>query len=306
MSLLKLNDGNSMPLLGFGSGSALRNTVSSDVVDCTKVDLIKYAIKAGYRHLDTAEMYETENEVGVAIKETIQEGVVKREDLFITTKVSKNMLQLKAAIDVSLKKLGLDYVDLYLIHSPYWTETPSGFQKAWADMESIKESGKARSIGVSNYEEFHILATLETARIPPAVNQIEYHPYLQHGDLILLSRQRGNVATAAFGALAPITRNIPGPLDKTLQALAEKYGVSTGLICLRWCIDQNIAVITTSYKQERITEYARVFEFKLTEEEVNEIGEKGALSTLKEGYVPRTVQWIKDLKKMLASQNLEG
>ncbi|KAF8903671.1 NADP-dependent oxidoreductase domain-containing protein [Gymnopilus junonius] len=296
MSTIQLNDGNTMPLLAFGSGTALLNLTGSDEIDRTKVDLIKCAIKTGYRHLDTAEMYGTEREVGMAIKESIEEGVVKREELFVTTKNSWKMTESKNAIEISLKKLGLDYVDLYLLHSPFWTESPSDLQKVWIDMEDIKESGKARSIGVSNYEELHILTTLETARIPPAVNQVEFHPYFSYGNLRNFSRQRANILTTGYGALAPVTHNIPGPLDDTLKALSEKYGVSVGLICLRWCIDQDVAVITTSQKPTRMEEYMTVFDFKLTEEEVNEIREKGALC-LKEEYIPRVVRYVEGLKK---------
>ena len=184
----------------------------------------------------------------------------------------------------------------YLVHGPYFNESPSELQQIWAAMESIKESGKARSIGVSNYEESHILTTLETARIPPAVNQIEFHPYLQHGNLLPISRQRAGVVTSAYGALAPLTRNIPGPLDDTLKALSEKYGVSPALICLRWCIEQDVVVITTSRNHERIDEYKKVFDFQLTEGEVGAISAKGT-ECVKEAYVPRIIRYVRGLKQ---------
>jgi diketogulonate reductase-like aldo/keto reductase len=162
-------------------------------------------------------------------------------------------------------------------------------------MESVKESGKARSIGLSNYGEPHILATLATARIHPSINQIEFHPYLRHGDLLPFSRNHGKIAISAYGALAPVTRNIPGPLDETLEMLAKKYSVSKGMICLRWCIDQGVVAVTTSQKEQRMEEYLRVFEFELTQEEVQEIGEKGS-ECLKEDLVPRVVQYYRRLR----------
>ncbi|RFU28807.1 hypothetical protein B7463_g7508, partial [Scytalidium lignicola] len=300
MSTLKLNDGSTIPLLAFGSGTALLKRSASTELDRGTVDTIKTAIRVGYRHLDTAEMYNTEAEMGAAIRESIMEGLVKREDLFVTTKVSSNFKEAQKAIDVSLQKLGLDYVDLYLLHSPYWTESKEDLQIAWAAMEAIKESGKARSIGVSNYDESHIQTTLATARIIPSINQIEYHPYLRHGNLLFFSQDHGNIAISAYGALSPVTRNMPGPLDDTLETLAAKYGVNKGMICLRWCINQNVVVITTSQKEERMKEYLGVFSFKLTQEEVREISEKGA-ECVHEELLPRVIQYYNRLKAQGAS-----
>jgi diketogulonate reductase-like aldo/keto reductase len=136
----------------------------------------------------------------------------------------------------------------HLIHAPYWTNSDTDLQKAWAGMEAIKANGKARSIGVSNYEPRHLKATLATARIPPSINQIEFHPYFawREGRNYLLALREDNVAVSAYGALTPLTRNIPGPLDEKIQVLAKKYNVNPELICLRWCIDQDIVVVTTT------------------------------------------------------------
>lgn len=163
-------------------------------------------------------------------------------------------------------------------------------------MEAVKESGKARSIGVSNYSQSHLLATLATAHTTPSINQIEFHPYLRHGDLIPFSRSHKSVATSAYGALAPVTRNIPGPLDQTLQSLAQKYGVTSGLICLRWCIDQDIVAITTSEKEARMTEYLSVFDFRLTDAEVQEIAEKGTECLQGKELEPGIVHYHRTLK----------
>ena len=143
-------------------------------------------------------------------------------------------------------------------------------------MEAVKKSGKARSIGVSNYLQPHLEATLATATIPPSINQIEYHPYLQHGNLISFQQANQNIASAAYGPLTPITKCKPGPCDVILENLARKYSVSEGEIALRWTIDQGIPAITTSAKEERLGDYLRATTFKLTPREVKDISEAGA------------------------------
>lgn len=141
-------------------------------------------------------------------------------------------------------------------------------------MEAVKESGKARSIGVSNYLQNHLEATLKTAKIPPSINQIEFHPYLQHGDLISFHQQK-TITTASYGPLTPVIRAKGGPLDKLLSVLAKKYAVTEGEILLRWSIDRGCVSITTSSKESRLTSYLQVLAFKLTPREVDEISELG-------------------------------
>lgn len=143
-------------------------------------------------------------------------------------------------------------------------------------MEAVKNSGKARSIGVSNYLQPHLEATLATATVPPSINQIEYHPYLQHGNLISFQEANQNIATAAYGPLTPVTKGKPGPCDVILENLARKYSVSEGEIALRWIIDQGIPAITTSAKEERLKDYLRAMTFQLTPREVKDISEAGA------------------------------
>lgn len=151
------------------------------------IDIVKFAIDTGYTHLDGAEMYNTEEELGTAIK---QSGVA-REKLFVTTKVIHNIEDIPGAIDASLKKLGLDYVDLYLIHEPFFAKGDDAvLQKKWAEMEAVAASGKAKSIGVSNFLKPHLEAILKTAKVRPAINQIEFHPYLQHGDLLAYHKNK--------------------------------------------------------------------------------------------------------------------
>jgi diketogulonate reductase-like aldo/keto reductase len=247
------------------------------------------AIKSGFHHLDGAEslfnyplhhrtsshkclVYGNEQELGAAIRKS---GVL-RENLYVVTKFNGTQNQnVQTAFDASLEKLGLDYVDLYLIHAPFFAETPEDLQKVWASLETIKESGKAKSIGVSNFIQEHIETILATAKIPPAINQIEYHPYLQHGTLLEFHRKEG-IATSAYAPLTAIIRARPGPVDALYTELSEKYGVTEGDIALRWCIDQNIVAITTSSSEQRLRSYmTKMLSFKLTSEEIESIAKIG-------------------------------
>ncbi|KAI1461053.1 NADP-dependent oxidoreductase domain-containing protein [Annulohypoxylon moriforme] len=263
---LKLNDGNEIPVLAFGLGSAFHGG-QSDTVRNSAVS----AIRNGFYHLDAAEVYGNEKELGAAIR---QSGV-PRSQLYITTKVWTVASNVKTAFDASLERLGVDYVDLYLINWPQIADKPDRLQQIWSEMEAIKQSGRARSIGVSNFLQNHLEMILSTARIPPAVNQIEYHTYLQHGNLVDFHRQH-NIVTAAYSPLAPITKAHPGPCDNILASLARKYGVGEADIAIRWVLDQGIVAVTTSTSEERVQSLRRNLPtFKLTEEEIREIAYQG-------------------------------
>ena len=208
--------------------------------------------------LNTA--YGNESELGAAIKES----GVPREKLYVTTKISgTEPKDTKKAFEVSLGKLQLDYVDLYLIHAPFFAKTPEDLQAKWRDLEEIHASGKAKSIGVSNFNQNQLEAILKTAKITPVINQIEYHPYLQHGNLVNFHREH-NIATSAFGPLTAVVKAAPGPVDGTYKRLAEKYGVTPGEIALRWVIDQGIVALTTSASVQRLKQYQKIELFKLT------------------------------------------
>ncbi|KAF2028590.1 2,5-diketo-D-gluconate reductase-like protein A [Setomelanomma holmii] len=268
---LKLNDDTSIPMLGYGTGTAWYKTGDESKIDQAVIDAIKIAIKLGYTHLDGAEMYKTESELGTGIKES---GVA-RDKLFVTAKVDKgNMNDIEGAIKTSLKKLQLDYIDLYLIHQPYFTESEADLQKAWAAMEAVQQAGLAKSIGVSNYLPAHLNAILKTAKVVPSVNQIEFHPYLQRTELLAFHKKHG-IATTAYGPLTAATKAKPGPVDEYVGALTKKYAVSENEIFLRWCIDQDIVPITTSSKEQRLSDYLRAATFKLTPAEVKQINELG-------------------------------
>ncbi|OAA64414.1 aldo-keto reductase family 1 member c13 [Niveomyces insectorum RCEF 264] len=269
---IKLNDGHEIPILAYGLGTA-HYKGSSTKFDQKIVDSTVAAIKAGFTHLDGAEVYGNEEELGAAIKA----AGVPREKLFVTTKYNpKPDGTVEAAFARSLQKLGLDRVDLYLIHHPLWDGADDAqIQARWAELEAIRASGRATSIGVSNFRQEHLEAVLKTAKVPPAINQIEFHPYLQHGDLVPFHRAH-NIAVSAYGPLTPIVRARPGPVDAPYAALAKKYGVTESDVGLRWIIDSGIVAITTSSNEQRIQGYqAHLASFRLTPKEVEEIATEG-------------------------------
>lgn len=166
-------------------------------------------------------------------------------------------------------------ISRYLIHAPFFTSSEEDLQAKWKQMEQVKKDGKAKSIGVSNFLESQLETLLKTATIPPSINQTEYHTYLQHGDLLPYQKSK-NIAIAAYAPLTPVTKARPGPCDNIFASLAKKYYVSEGEIALRWCIDQGMVAITTSAKQERLSDYLRITAFHLTPKEIEDLNKAGA------------------------------
>ncbi|KFY40441.1 hypothetical protein V495_05426 [Pseudogymnoascus sp. VKM F-4514 (FW-929)] len=284
---IKLNSGATMPALGFGTFASVGSPGETHRA-------VVAALKAGYRHLDCAWFYQNEDEVGTGIKEFLSNNKdVKREDLFICTKVWQHLHapeDVEWSINDSLKKLGLDYVDLYLIHWPFAAEKnedrtvklgPDGkyiINKAltedptptWRAMESFVASGKAKSIGVSNYTIPGLKQILSIAKIKPAVNQIEIHPFLPNQELIDFCRSV-DVVPVAYSPLGSQDQ-VPGTgekvaTNKDLIAVAEKNGVSLAQVLIAWGIrrGRGYAVLPKSSNEGRIKSNAQLI--KLSDED---------------------------------------
>ncbi|KAG6816538.1 hypothetical protein H0H87_005315 [Tephrocybe sp. NHM501043] len=259
---VKLNDGNEIPAIAFGSGSALYGKDAADYV--------VQAIEAGFSHLDTAQVYKNEESVGVAIRES----GLSRDELFVTTKYWSGPIQQSAR--ESLSKLGLKYVDLYLIHQPYLIA--HDFERSWKELEQIKEDGLAKSIGVSNFNLEQLQTIVKSARIKPAVNQIQFHPYnyAQHKSLLEYSAKHG-IVTEAYGSLAPLTKFPGGPVEEPVNAAAKRLGITPNQVIFAWVKAKGVVIVTTSSKKSRLEEYLAVGDLSsLTKDEIAAIDQAGA------------------------------
>ncbi len=243
---LTLNNGMDLPLLGLGTYRA---------ENAELVEAIKDAVSVGYRLIDTASMYRNEEAVGKGI----QDCGLPREELVITTKVWNNAQRLNAVEDAferSLERLGLSYLDLYLVHWP----VPGFSLETWKVLEKLNKEGRVRGIGVCNYDIPQLTELLEHCEIPPVLNQIEYHLLWDREDLRIFCREHG----IAVQAYAPLAR---GEFfrHEVVSNLAEKYNRSIAQIGLRWLIQKEISVIPKSVQSERILQNAQIFDFELNE-----------------------------------------
>ena len=249
-STVPLHGSIDIPLLGFG----VYKVKDGDAVE----DAITVALSCGYRHLDTAALYRNERGVGRAIAAS----GINRSDLFVTTKLwnsDQGYESTLAAIDRSLGKLGLDYVDLYLVHWP----KPEHTEGTWRAMEEIQRSGKARAIGVSNFLTNHLDQLAETATVMPSINQVEFHPHLQSPELITYCDDH-NIVLEAWSPLKH--GEIIG--DPSLQAIADAHGVTIPQVVLRWMLQRGIVAIPKSVTPSRIAENAALYGFELSPNEI--------------------------------------
>lgn len=248
-----LHNGVKMPWVGLG---VWRVNEGEEVVQS-----VKWAIEAGYRSIDTAAVYKNEEGVGKAIKET----GVPREELFITTKVwndDQGYESTLSAFEESLKKLDLDYVDLYLIHWP----VKGKYKETWRALEKLYKDGRVKAIGVSNFHIHHLKDLMEDAEIVPMVNQVETHPRLSQKELLQFCKEN-NIQMEAWSPL------MQGELlgDPTLVEIANKYNKTPAQVILRWDLQNGVVVIPKSVKEHRIKENADLFDFELSREDMKKI-----------------------------------
>jgi 2,5-diketo-D-gluconate reductase A len=241
-----LADGNEIPLLALGVWQVPDGPETENAV--------RWALEAGYRHIDTAQAYENERSVGRAIADS----GVPRDEIFITTKFHPGRKDPVAEAQRSLERLGVDAVDLYIIHWPQ-----GGPTWAWDGMQRAREEGYARSIGVSNFSVADIDAVLEVADAPPAVDQVQFSPFEYRRDLLEACEQRG-VAIEAYSPLGT-GRHLD---DEVVAGIAERLGRTPAQVLVRWCIEHELIVLPKSTHRERIVENAQVFDFTLSEEDV--------------------------------------
>lgn len=261
MQYTKLLNNIEIPMLGYGTYKT--------AADEEGLQMIKDAIKAGYRHVDTAQGYKNEHLVGQAIRES----GIPRNQFFVTTKVwndNQGYDKTKESIEESLNKLNIDYIDLLLIHWPIpqgkndeWKKLN---QETWKAMEEYYDAGLIKAIGVSNFLEHHLNNLLESARIMPMVNQLEIHPYYQQQSTVKFCQDKG-IIVESWG---PLMRG-KAFKDPKLIELAQRNNISVAQLCIRYCLDRNIVTLQKSSKFERMIDNARVFGYHLDEYTMNEI-----------------------------------
>lgn len=242
----ELSDGNRLPMLGLGVWQVANDR------EC--VDAVRWAIEAGYRHIDTAQAYGNEQAVGQGLRDS---GVA-REQIFVTTKFYPARTDPVAEIERSLKRLGLDYVDLYIIHWPQ-----GGPTWAWPGMEQAKAAGYARSIGVSNFNVDDLAQVRAAATTPPVVNQVQFNPFAYRKEL-LDGCDRDGIALEAYSPLG--TGNHLG--NDAVAQVARRHERTPAQVLLRWCVELGVPVIPKSTHRERIVENAQIFDFVLSEDDV--------------------------------------
>ncbi|MFL0555287.1 aldo/keto reductase [Paenibacillus barengoltzii] len=252
-----LNNGVQMPWLGLGVFKAKEG---EEVVQA-----VKAAIRAGYRSIDTASAYRNEEGVGQGVREALQENGLQRKDVFITSKVWNSDQGFETTLksfDDSLKRLGLDYLDLFLVHWP----VKGKYKETYRALEKVYAEGKVRAIGVSNFQIHHLEDLLSDAKVVPAVNQVEFHPYLTQKELLRYCTEKG----IQLEAWSPLGQ---GHLleHELLKGIASKYGKTVAQIILRWDVQLGVVTIPKSIREARIIENADIFDFELSAEEMQAI-----------------------------------
>ncbi|WP_286860051.1 MULTISPECIES: aldo/keto reductase [Sphingobacterium] len=281
MNNITLNNGIEMPILGLGVYQI------PDYEECKKTVLD--AIKIGYRSIDTAAAYQNEEAVGDAIKES---GVA-REELFVTTKLwitDVGYEKTKEAFELSLQKLQLDYLDLYLIHQPF-----GDVHGSWRAMEELYKEGKIKAIGLSNFHPDRVVDIIVNNEIVPAINQIETNPFYQRSEDQQILEENG-VQIESWASFAEGRNELF--TNDTLSAIGNKYNKSVAQVVLRWLIQRNVVVIPKSVRKERMIENIDVFDFELSEEDMTLIQ---AMDTKESQFFshrdPAIIKWFSTMIK---------
>lgn len=280
MQTVCLNNGVQMPLEGFGVFQV------PDAAQCEQA--VSDALEAGYRLIDTAAAYMNEEAVGNAIRTS----GIPRKDLFITTKLwvqDAGYESAKKAFETSLNKLGLEYLDLYLIHQPF-----HDYYGAWRAMEELYKEGRIRAIGVSNFYPDRLVDLCVNAEIIPAVNQVECHPFFQQKDALKVMKEYG-VQPEAWGPFAE-GKNIffQNPI---LAEIAAKYGKSVAQVALRWNVQRGVVVIPKSVHKERIQENFNIWDFELSDKDMETISDMDiGHSEIINHFTADTAKWLNELK----------
>lgn len=257
----ELYNGMKLPNMGFGVWQIPKGVTAH---------CVKLALKAGYRYIDTAAAYHNEKEVGEGIRQAMEEYGIKREEIFVSTKLwndHRGYDKAVEAIETSLDNLGLDYIDLYMLHWPAVAKWHDNWRDINADtyraVEDYYKQGKIKSIGVANYLAHHLEALIEDTDIKPMVNQIEYHPGFGQIESAKYCQEHG-IIVEAWSPLGcgEVLQN------KTLKQLADKYKKSTAQICIRWLLQKNILPIMKSTHEERMIENMQVFDFEISSQDM--------------------------------------
>lgn len=251
-SKITLNNGVKIPVLGLG-------TFLSEGKNVEKA--ISWALEAGYRHIDTAAFYDNEISVGKAVKNSN----IPRDELFITTKLWNNSHGYNKALkafEASLKRLNLEYIDLYLIHWP----VPGKRVETWKALEKIYKEGEVKAIGVSNFSPFHLKEIIKESDVIPAVNQVEFTPFLYQKELLDFCKDNG----IQLEAYSPLTRGTKLGNPK-LAEIAAKYKKSSAQLLIRWGLQHGLVSIPKSSHKERIIENSQVFDFEISEDDMNKL-----------------------------------